>query len=632
VCVFAIAILVATSPVRGQQDAGVFNAAPDPPNAAAADGMAIRRRWVTIAFEQILATLPQFAPAAQTDRSLVLNLFDDVLFRATLERVEPVANGYLWVGRLQDVPGGVARLSIIDGIVAGTITTADAAYTIRYTGDGLHAIELIDQRGLPPEAPPLEVPDIGIATAEPVTATDDGSRIDLLVVYTPAARTLTGGTTSIQALINLGISETNQAYANSGAIQRLRLVHTQEVNYTEPGSASTTLGQLRTPGDGFMDEVHALRDTYGADLVHLIANSPDVCGIAYLMTSVSPSFAASGFGLTHYPCVSPNYSFAHELGHNMGLRHDTYVDTATTPFAYAHGYVNQAAFAVGAPSSKRWREVLAYNDQCAASGFNCSRILYFANPLLTNTGDPLGDAASADATRALNNTRLTVANFRSEVFSSSSLSINDVTVRERQSGTRMAVLTVSLSAATPSTITVNYATADGSATSAGGDYLAVAGTLTFPAGSLTRAVPVTINGDGVVESDETFVVNLSGASGGSIADGTGAVTIANDDFTDASLTGLPIKAIHLTELRAAVDGARKEKGLAAFSFTDATVTPSGTLAKALHISELRTALEDAYMAASQPAPTYTDPSIVSGETPIKAVHLTELRAAVNGLP
>ena len=205
-------------------------------------------------------------------------------------------------------------------------------------------------------------------------------------------------------------------------------------------------------------------------------------------------------------------------------------------------------------------------------------------------------------------------------------------MRERQSGTRTAVLTVSLSAATPSTITVNYATADGSATSAGGDYLAVAGTLTFPAGTLTRTVAVMINGDAVVESDETFVVNLSGASGGSIAEGTGAVTIANDDFTDALLAGLLIKAIHLTELRGAVDGARKEKGLAPFSFTDATVTPSGTFVKALHISELRTALEDAYMAASQPVPIYTDPSIVPGETPIKAVHLTELRAAVNDLP
>jgi hypothetical protein len=104
------------------------------------------------------------------------------------------------------------------------------------------------------------------------------------------------------------------------------------------------------------------------------------------------------------------------MGHNMGLNHDTYIDPGTMPYPYSHGYVNQAAFVGGAPASKRWRDIMAYNDQCAAAGFFCTRLKYFSNPLNLYTGDPMGNASTADAVLSLNNTRLTVANFRLTVI------------------------------------------------------------------------------------------------------------------------------------------------------------------------------------------------------------------------
>ncbi|MCP5047648.1 MAG: hypothetical protein GY940_10785, partial [bacterium] len=67
-------------------------------------------------------------------------------------------------------------------------------------------------------------------------AADDGSTIDLLVVYTDGARSNAGGTSSIEAEIDLAISETNQGYLNSGVNHRVNLVHTAEVNYTESSS------------------------------------------------------------------------------------------------------------------------------------------------------------------------------------------------------------------------------------------------------------------------------------------------------------------------------------------------------------------------------------------------------------
>ncbi|CAD1797665.1 autotransporter domain-containing protein [Xanthomonas euroxanthea] len=109
-----------------------------------------------------------------------------------------------------------------------------------------------------------------------------------------------------------------------------------------------------------------------------------------------------------------------------------------------------------------------------------------------------------------------------------SLSIDDISVNEGNSGTTTATFTVSLSAASGQTVSVNYATANGTAT-AGSDYVARSGTLTFPPGTTAQGVAITVNGDTAVEASETFSIGLSGASNASIARATGTGTIVNDD-------------------------------------------------------------------------------------------------------
>jgi len=108
------------------------------------------------------------------------------------------------------------------------------------------------------------------------------------------------------------------------------------------------------------------------------------------------------------------------------------------------------------------------------------------------------------------------------------VSINDVTMAEGNSGTTPFVFTVSLSAASGQTVTVNYATADGTAT-AGSDYVAASGTLTFTPGTTSLPVTVLVNGNTTFEPDETFFVNLSSPVNISIAKGQGVGTILNDD-------------------------------------------------------------------------------------------------------
>jgi len=108
------------------------------------------------------------------------------------------------------------------------------------------------------------------------------------------------------------------------------------------------------------------------------------------------------------------------------------------------------------------------------------------------------------------------------------IAINDVSLTEGNAGTTVATFTVSLSNASSQTITVNYTTADNSAT-AGGDYVAASGTLTFTPGQLTQSIAVTVNGETMFEPNETFNVNLSGATNATIVDNQGVGTITNDD-------------------------------------------------------------------------------------------------------
>jgi subtilisin family serine protease len=111
------------------------------------------------------------------------------------------------------------------------------------------------------------------------------------------------------------------------------------------------------------------------------------------------------------------------------------------------------------------------------------------------------------------------------------ITINDVSVAEGNSpSTTSAVFTVSLSAAPSQTVTVSFATANGSATG-GSDFIGNSGTLTFlPGDPTTQTVNVTVNGDNTAEGNESFFVNLTGATNATITDAQGVGTIVDDDM------------------------------------------------------------------------------------------------------
>ena len=109
------------------------------------------------------------------------------------------------------------------------------------------------------------------------------------------------------------------------------------------------------------------------------------------------------------------------------------------------------------------------------------------------------------------------------------ISISDVAKNEGNSGTKQFVFTVSLSAAYDAPVTVNFATANGTAKTSDHDYQAMSGTLTFAPGETTKTITILVYGDRKKEANESFSVNLSGVMNGYLLDAQGLGTILNDD-------------------------------------------------------------------------------------------------------
>ena len=393
--------------------------------------------------------------------ALSFELFPDAHIVAVFDRFDPNSSGVTWVGHVENVPGSSVTLVYSGGLMTGSFITRTGVFQIQpatedvravnrqATGE-VHVVSEVDQAAMPPEAEPLIPvisPELEAAAALRPMA-DSGGTIDVMVVYTALAQTSSGGATGITNLINLGVSQTNTSYVNSDVKQRLRLVHTAQVSYVETGAFGTSLNNLAA-GSGALNGVAALRDFYRADLVMMLIHpgSPDACGIAFLMRTVNTAFASSGFSVTDSNCVT-NLTMSHEWGHNMGASHDWFVSQEVRPFPYSHGYANWRP-------GQRWRTIMSYNDICAVQGFNCNRLVAWANPdaglnafcagsnytcrpnlwyvpgeggtgiragTRVDCRDGVVPSADCDADdhRTLNNTAITVANFRPSATSTTS--------------------------------------------------------------------------------------------------------------------------------------------------------------------------------------------------------------------
>jgi hypothetical protein len=237
------------------------------------DHQVMRSRRVGVEFDRLYGDKhPQGVDAIK------LSLFDDITLAASKKRFERRSrDNYTWYGNIPEDSLSSVVIVVEDGIMSGNIHFRGRVFQIRYSSNQIYLIHEIDQSRFPEEHPPIPV----VTKPESrndmpsIFLPDNGSVIDVMVVYTPAARIAAGETAAMNALIQLGVDETNQSYANSLVTQRIRLVYKAEVAYTESGDFGTDLNRLTNVSDGYMDEVHSLRDTYGADLVSLWIEGTD---------------------------------------------------------------------------------------------------------------------------------------------------------------------------------------------------------------------------------------------------------------------------------------------------------------------------------------------------------------------
>ncbi len=356
--------------------------------------------------------LEALAQAGRERRAVELPLPDGDRVVAALAHFTQDDRGYFTAGRLVRAarPGtaltGEVALTVVGDRVVGRLVRGNRLYRIsRMEGSAFHAIEEIDQAAMPLDGEPLAVDglDAAPADAQAPVVPDTGAFVDLLLLYTPAARVAMGGTAAVQAEAIAAVNISNFALQESGLGFRYRAVYIGEVSYVESGSSTTDLGRLRSVGDGILDEVHGLRDTYDADVVTLLTQASDVCGVGYVMGpgAVNSGFAAWAFNVTiARVCASAGLSLAHEIGHNLGLQHDR-VNAGTPPaFDFAYG------FAVPGVA----RSVMAY---ACTTGGACPRQPIYSTPLrnfpatATTAGTPVDDN-----TRALQLTVPVAVNFR----------------------------------------------------------------------------------------------------------------------------------------------------------------------------------------------------------------------------
>ncbi len=410
----------------------------------------LRQRSVVVNPEALaaLAKPPRMGmlPAAR-DAELLLNLFPDTAlhFRPLQVKATNDGIGTQWFGTilLDGGPSGEAILTRHGSALVGTVHLKNGEhYRIEVESSGAGQVRQLRFHGYPAGAPDDAVPvgadANGVVRGSPlrgvstdgfptlrrsalhgkgpdVTIYTNGSPavIDVLVLFTSAA----GGADENlrQALASTWIAETNAILQRSLANIQLRLVRTAHSPWTDTNTSWTsfdytqTLNALTSNGDGQLDFIHSARDEAGADLVVMIVapqrgSGWTVIGKANLMSNDPVSFAPFAFSVVHREFAGgPSNTFAHEVGHNLGLAHDTANSPQWDGISHsARGYQQKLL-------QPTFFTVMAYANGCNG----CQAIPHYSNPDVDFQLIPTGVRGEADAAAALRFTGPIAALWRS---------------------------------------------------------------------------------------------------------------------------------------------------------------------------------------------------------------------------
>ncbi|KAG5184518.1 hypothetical protein JKP88DRAFT_150792, partial [Tribonema minus] len=213
---------------------------------------------------------------------------------------------------------------------------------------------------------------------------DDGSVIRVLFAYTTPTRDRWGHSTIVSMIVG-GVASANQALSNSGAGFKIVAAHIMHAQWSHDSSGHIV--SLSALNYGEVPGIVAARKLYKADLVQMVIDNGEYCGYGNLMDTASSSFGKYAHSVIHGGCYA-QLSHVHEIGHNLGARHDAADSTASTTWPYALGwrYCDD-----GKGAGPYFRTVMSYSCPGAA------RVPYFSSPNKFYQGLPTGNAGADNA-------------------------------------------------------------------------------------------------------------------------------------------------------------------------------------------------------------------------------------------
>jgi peptidyl-Asp metalloendopeptidase len=330
---------------------------------------------VSVSVTKLEAGLPDSA-----DVPLELQLNPNVTVRMKGYRVTKDKDATHLSWKKKDKPEEQCILSIRGNSATGLFYSGGKVYSVEPLGNGLQAVTEVDQRKPKedPEGSAKEAKHVRKKKArkadtsdEPRMATaDDPAIIRVLIAYTPKVDDLEA---DVQDLIDSAIQLANTSYENSEVYLRLELAHTVMVDYTESDAQATDLDRFQGTDDGYMDEIHQLRQDHEADICVLLIHSPEATGKAATIGADKDS----AFAVVADDYAAKNLTLAHEIGHLLGARHNPEVDPTEDPdYPWNHGYLGPDV---------DWCTVMAYTDDD-----HPNRVLQWSNPNVSLGGVPTG--------------------------------------------------------------------------------------------------------------------------------------------------------------------------------------------------------------------------------------------------
>ncbi len=301
---------------------------------------------------------------------------------------------FTWTGLVDGDIEQPVTITRVGDYLSAYLSVRSGVYELRTDAEG-HLLMKLDANLFPECGGAVPVPVVEEAVAEQQAAPEGAANlIDVLIVFSPGTTTQLGGQAQALTFAQGSVDSANQAFTNSQMVARFRLAGVRFTTRADGGNSSSDLNWLRND-----TEVAGWRNAVGADLVSMISEFSDSCGLGYLMSSPTGSgFAASAFQVSARSCAIGNLSYAHEHGHNMGFQHNP-ENGSGAAFTYAYGhYING-----------NYRTVMSYSNPC---GTGCARRPYFSNPNVSFMGAPTGVADQRDNARAGNQTAAVVAQFR----------------------------------------------------------------------------------------------------------------------------------------------------------------------------------------------------------------------------